>query len=152
MSRPQVDIQRRIHCGESKDGHGVCTIRMWLGVTARDQGKLKLVVQAFWLNRPYLSNIKPSSSRTYYDVRYPPAHDYKGIRQIPHLASPILTSANPQVFRKFSNSLGPDTLQFIDKILDTHEIEDIDVESSLETLAKEYNKQDGWIILISLDD
>jgi len=56
------------------------------------------------------------------------------------------------VFRKFSNSLGPDTLQFIEQILDTHEIEDIDVESSLETLAKEYNKQDGWIISIYLDD
>jgi len=56
-----------------------------------------------------------------------------------------LTHAGFQVFRKFSNSLGPDALQFVEKILDTHEIEDIDVESSLETLAKEYNKQDGWI-------
>jgi hypothetical protein len=100
-----------------------------------------------------LSNIKPSSSRTYYDVRYPPAHDYKGICQIPYFASNVkLTCADPQVFRKFSNSLGPDTLQFIEQILDTHEIEDIDVESSLETLAKEYNKQDGWIISIFLDD
>lgn len=48
-----------------------------------------------------------------------------------------------QVFRKYSNSLGPDALQIIEGILDSHEIEDADVESSLETLAKEYNKQDG---------
>jgi len=31
----------------------------------------------------------------------------------------------------------------VEKILDENEIEDADVESSLETLAKEYNKQDG---------
>jgi DNA polymerase epsilon subunit 2 len=48
-----------------------------------------------------------------------------------------------QVFRKFSNSLGPDALEVLEGILDYHEIEDADVESSLETLAKEYNKQDG---------
>jgi DNA polymerase epsilon subunit 2 len=47
------------------------------------------------------------------------------------------------VFRKFSNSLGPDTLVLVEEILNHHEIEDDDVESSLETLAKEYNKQDG---------
>jgi hypothetical protein len=47
------------------------------------------------------------------------------------------------VFRKFSNSLGPDALVLVEEILNHHEIEDDDVESSLETLAKEYNKQDG---------
>lgn len=56
-----------------------------------------------------------------------------------------------KVFRKFSNSLGPDTLQFIEQILDTHEIEDTDVESSLETLAKEYNKQDDATMKVSVD-
>lgn len=48
-----------------------------------------------------------------------------------------------KVFRKYSNSLGPDTLEFIEAILDSHEIVDADVESSVETLAREYNKQDG---------
>jgi hypothetical protein len=49
----------------------------------------------------------------------------------------------PQVFRKFSNSLGPDALQVIEGILEQHDIADVDIEASLETLAKEYNKQDG---------
>lgn len=48
-----------------------------------------------------------------------------------------------QVFRKFSNSLGPEALQVIEGILEQHDIEDADIERSLETLAKEYNKQDG---------
>jgi hypothetical protein len=48
-----------------------------------------------------------------------------------------------QVFRKYSNSLGPDTLELLETILDNHEIEDADVESSIETIAREYNKQDG---------
>ena len=47
------------------------------------------------------------------------------------------------MFRKFSNSLGPDALALVEEILNHHEIEGDDVESSLETLAKEYNKQDG---------
>jgi len=34
-------------------------------------------------------------------------------------------------------------LDFLEQILDAHEIEDNDVETSIETLAKEYNKQDG---------
>jgi hypothetical protein len=56
------------------------------------------------------------------------------------------------VFRKFSNSLGPDALHLIEQILDAHEIEHADIEPSLETLAKEYNKQDGGIILAFLDE
>ena len=48
-----------------------------------------------------------------------------------------------QVFRKYSHSLGPDALAFLDDILARHEIADDDVESSVETLAQEYNKQDG---------
>lgn len=47
------------------------------------------------------------------------------------------------MFRKFSNSLGPEALILVEEILNHHEIENEDVESSLETLAKEYNKQDG---------
>ena len=48
-----------------------------------------------------------------------------------------------QVFRKYSHSLGPDALAFLEDILVRHEIADDDVESSVETLAQEYNKQDG---------
>ena len=50
---------------------------------------------------------------------------------------------NPQVFRKFSNSLGPDVLQFLESILDEHGIAQEDVESSIELIAKDYNKEDG---------
>lgn len=48
-----------------------------------------------------------------------------------------------QVFRKFSYSLGPDASQFLEEILDHHEIADEDIESTIETLALEYSKQDG---------
>jgi hypothetical protein len=48
-----------------------------------------------------------------------------------------------QVFRKFSYSLGPDASELLETILDQHEIPDEDVESSLETIAAEYSKQDG---------
>jgi DNA polymerase epsilon subunit 2 len=48
-----------------------------------------------------------------------------------------------QVFRKYSNSLGPDAIAFIQDILTSHEIPEHLLESSIETLAREYNKQDG---------
>jgi DNA polymerase epsilon subunit 2 len=48
-----------------------------------------------------------------------------------------------QVFRKFSNSLSPEALEFVENILVENEIQDINAESSVEVLAKEYNKQDG---------
>ena len=48
-----------------------------------------------------------------------------------------------QFFRKFSNSLGPDSLQFLEGILDEHDISDDDIETSIELLAKEYSKEDG---------
>lgn len=48
-----------------------------------------------------------------------------------------------QVFRKYSNSLGPDALELVEQILDENGIDDNAIELSLETLAKEYNKQDG---------
>ncbi|KAF9057656.1 epsilon DNA polymerase [Panaeolus papilionaceus] len=56
-----------------------------------------------------------------------------------------------KVFRKFSNSLGPDALETIERILDEHEIADEDIESSLETLAKEYNKQDDATMKVSVE-
>ncbi|KAJ7638909.1 DNA polymerase alpha/epsilon subunit B-domain-containing protein [Roridomyces roridus] len=56
-----------------------------------------------------------------------------------------------KVFRKYSNSLGPDSLELIEAILDNHEIADADVESSVETLAREYNKQDDASMKVSLE-
>lgn len=49
----------------------------------------------------------------------------------------------PQVFRKYSHALGPDVLDFLEGVLDKHEIADEDVEYSIDLIAKEYNKQDG---------
>ncbi|KAJ7228567.1 DNA polymerase alpha/epsilon subunit B-domain-containing protein [Mycena pura] len=56
-----------------------------------------------------------------------------------------------KVFRKYSNSLGPDALELLESILDSHEIEGADVESSIETLAREYNKQDDALMKVSVD-
>lgn len=47
------------------------------------------------------------------------------------------------MFRKYSHSLGPDALEFLERVLDDHDIADEDVEASIDMLAKEYNKQDG---------
>jgi DNA polymerase epsilon subunit 2 len=48
-----------------------------------------------------------------------------------------------RVFRKYSHSLGPEELEYLDEILKEHDIADEDVEMSIELVAKEYNKQDG---------
>ncbi|KAM6495797.1 DNA polymerase alpha/epsilon subunit B domain containing protein [Amanita muscaria] len=56
-----------------------------------------------------------------------------------------------KVFRKYSNSLGPDALELVDEILAEHEIQDAEVESTLETLVKEYNKQDDASMKVSVD-
>jgi DNA polymerase epsilon subunit 2 len=48
-----------------------------------------------------------------------------------------------RVFRKYSHSLGPEELEYLDDILKEHEISDEDIEMSIELIAKEYNKQDG---------
>ncbi|TEB35649.1 epsilon DNA polymerase [Coprinellus micaceus] len=56
-----------------------------------------------------------------------------------------------KVFRKFSNSLGPDSLHFLEGILDEHDISDDDIESSIELLAKEYNKEDEATMKVKLD-
>ena len=57
----------------------------------------------------------------------------------------IITALTPryQVFRKYSHALGPDALDFLEDILDKHEVRDEDVEYSIDLIAKEYNKQDG---------
>lgn len=52
-----------------------------------------------------------------------------------------------RVFRKYSHSLGPDELEYLDEILKEHDILDEDVEVSIELIAKEYNKQDGLCVV-----
>lgn len=67
-----------------------------------------------------------------------------GIRDCKTLLTPS------QVFRKYSYSLSPDAIEFLEGILDNHEIPDDEVEHSMETLAKEYNKQDGMFSVSTL--
>ncbi|KAF9247304.1 DNA polymerase epsilon, subunit B [Melanogaster broomeanus] len=55
-----------------------------------------------------------------------------------------------KVFRKYSHSLGPEALQFLEEVLDRHEIADEEVEFSIETIAREYNKQDDAVMKVSL--
>ncbi|RDX55559.1 epsilon DNA polymerase [Lentinus brumalis] len=56
-----------------------------------------------------------------------------------------------KVFRKYGHSLGPDSLEFLEELLDRHEINDEEVEFSVEWMAKEYNKQDDAQMKVSLD-
>ncbi|KAI0702873.1 epsilon DNA polymerase [Cytidiella melzeri] len=56
-----------------------------------------------------------------------------------------------KVFRKYSHSLGPEALEFLEDILDKHEISNDDIEFSVEWIAKEYNKQDDAQMKVSLD-
>ncbi|EIW82110.1 DNA polymerase epsilon, subunit B [Coniophora puteana RWD-64-598 SS2] len=55
-----------------------------------------------------------------------------------------------QVFRKYSHSLGPEALQFIENVLHQHDISEGNVEYSVEMFAKEYNKQDDAAMKVSL--
>lgn len=57
-----------------------------------------------------------------------------------------------RVFRKYSHSLGPEELEYLDEILKEHDISDEDVEMSIELIAKEYNKQDGSSLVSHLGD
>jgi DNA polymerase epsilon subunit 2 len=54
-----------------------------------------------------------------------------------------------RVFLKYSHSLGPEELEYLDEILKEHDICDEDVEMSMELLAKEYNKRDGASVGVS---
>ncbi|KAI0051026.1 DNA polymerase epsilon subunit B [Auriscalpium vulgare] len=56
-----------------------------------------------------------------------------------------------RVFRKYSHSLGPTELDFLEAVLERHEIDDEDVEQSIELIAKEYNKQDDAVMKVSLE-
>ncbi|KAI0251432.1 epsilon DNA polymerase [Lactifluus subvellereus] len=55
-----------------------------------------------------------------------------------------------RVFRKYSHSLGPDELEYLEDILKNHDILDEDVEMSIELIAKEYNKQDDATMKVSI--
>ncbi|KAG5648973.1 hypothetical protein DXG03_000322 [Asterophora parasitica] len=55
-----------------------------------------------------------------------------------------------KVFRKFSYSLGPEVSQKLEEILDVHDIADEDVESTMETLALEYSKQEDVDMKVDL--
>ncbi|KAH9039302.1 DNA polymerase epsilon subunit B [Lactarius pseudohatsudake] len=55
-----------------------------------------------------------------------------------------------RVFRKYSHSLGPDELEYLEEVLKRHDISDEDVEMSIELIAKEYNKQDDASMKVSL--
>ncbi|CAL1700805.1 unnamed protein product [Somion occarium] len=50
-----------------------------------------------------------------------------------------------------SHSLGPEALEYLEDILDSHEIPDHDVEYAIEWIAKEYNKQDDAPMKVSLE-
>ncbi|KAL0949449.1 hypothetical protein HGRIS_009504 [Hohenbuehelia grisea] len=56
-----------------------------------------------------------------------------------------------KVFLKFSNSLGPEALSKVNEILGEIEASDDDVESIVERLATEYNKQDDAQMKVSVD-
>ncbi|KIP10726.1 hypothetical protein PHLGIDRAFT_22162 [Phlebiopsis gigantea 11061_1 CR5-6] len=56
-----------------------------------------------------------------------------------------------KVFRKYSHSLGPEALEFIEDVLERHDIPDEQVEQAVEWVAKEYNKQDDAQMKVSLD-
>lgn len=45
--------------------------------------------------------------------------------------------------------MGPDALEFLEGVLDKHEIREGDVEYSIDLIAKEYNKQDGKLEMVS---
>ena len=65
-------------------------------------------------------------------------HGYEYVSQVARLMFRL-----SKVFRKYSHSLGPETLELLEEILDRHDIPDEEVEFSIEWIAKEYNKQDG---------
>ncbi|TFK23244.1 epsilon DNA polymerase [Coprinopsis marcescibilis] len=56
-----------------------------------------------------------------------------------------------KVFRKFSNALGPDALEFLEDVIEQHDIADEDLETSVELIAKEYNKEDDATMKVSID-
>ncbi|KZV71534.1 epsilon DNA polymerase [Peniophora sp. CONT] len=55
-----------------------------------------------------------------------------------------------RVFRKYSHSLGPDEITFLENVLDEYGIADEDAEYSVELVAKEYNRQDDAAMKVTL--
>ena len=41
--------------------------------------------------------------------------------------------------------MGPESIEFIEEVLDRHDIADEDIEFSTEWIAKEYSRQDGQL-------
>ncbi|KII95089.1 hypothetical protein PLICRDRAFT_33919 [Plicaturopsis crispa FD-325 SS-3] len=56
-----------------------------------------------------------------------------------------------KVFRKYSHSLSPEALEYLEDILSENEIDDDELELTVEMLAKEYNKQDDALMKVSLN-
>ncbi|KIY67938.1 epsilon DNA polymerase [Cylindrobasidium torrendii FP15055 ss-10] len=56
-----------------------------------------------------------------------------------------------KVFRKYSNSLGPDALNLVEQILDFHDFDQDEVDASLEALAMAYNKQDDATMKVDVE-
>ncbi|KAI0773465.1 epsilon DNA polymerase [Irpex lacteus] len=56
-----------------------------------------------------------------------------------------------KVFRKYSHSLGPEALAFLEDICDKHDVPDDGIEDAIEHIAREYNKQDDAQMKVSLD-
>ncbi|KAF8528943.1 epsilon DNA polymerase [Hysterangium stoloniferum] len=54
-------------------------------------------------------------------------------------------------FSKYKNTLGPQVISFIEEVLERHNIEDEEVASSVEHLAREYNRQDDAEMVVRLD-
>jgi len=87
-----------------------------------------------------------SQNRSFKDARVETATHHQSTVPQNDLRSTTTHSSFPfQVFRKYSHSLGPDELEYLEGILKEHDIADEDVEMSVELIAKEYNKQDGTL-------
>lgn len=46
-------------------------------------------------------------------------------------------------YSKYKNTLGPQVVSFVEDLLDMHGVDDEDVVTAVEHLAREYNRQDG---------
>ncbi|THH32936.1 hypothetical protein EUX98_g1271 [Antrodiella citrinella] len=54
------------------------------------------------------------------------------------------------VFRKYSHSLGPEALEYLEDVIERHDIPDDEVEGAIEFFAKEYNRQDDAQMKVSV--
>jgi len=110
-------------------------------ITRRDASETRLKV----LLRLALSRARPLSSqnRSRKNAAVETATHHQSTTPKNDLRSTTHSSFPFQVFRKYSHSLGPDELEYLEDVLKRHDISDEDVETSIELIAKEYNKQDG---------